>query len=90
MTTTKTKYGEYVHGDTVEYDDGTAIRYDRYTGNNGVKELVRVIVAGCEDNSGIYDHSTLPGGGYNSKCSCCYLGIPHSENYHRKRLEKAV
>lgn len=25
--------------------------------------------------------------GYHPKCSCCWLNIPHTENYHRASLE---
>lgn len=88
MIKTITKYGKFIHGQVV-YRDGVPIRYDKYISNDGVQELVRVIAAKTNDVSCVHDHSTLPGGGYDSKCSCCYLNITHSVDCHNKKLERA-
>lgn len=31
-----------------------------------------------------------PGAGYDAKCSCCYLGITHSEALHARRVNSAA
>lgn len=83
MLKTITKYGRFIHGDTKD-----CVRYDTYISNEGVKEIVRVIVNGPSDNSCVHDHSTLPGGRYNSKCSCCWLNITHSVDCHNERINR--
>ena len=51
----------------------------RPTGNSD-----SVMVSNLRDTSPIYKH--WQSGNYNSICSCCYLGIAHSEAKHTEAL----
>ena len=53
------------------------VRCDKYTLDfTGESVLGRVIVAGSEDSSQLFSDR------YDPACSCCYLGLSHSEKKH--------
>lgn len=80
------KYGV---AETLGYErteGGSYIREHRYTPNDGGRPVVeRVFCAGPDDASPM--HSTYPTG-YDSKCSCCYLNITHTDALHERRTGK--
>jgi hypothetical protein len=50
----------------------------------------RCMATGPGDISPRHNKSTYgPGAGYDRKCSCCYLGITHSEDKHRADVASA-
>jgi hypothetical protein len=57
--------------------DGSWVRFDQYeTGRR------QIFVTGSKDRSPVQV------GEYNQNCSCCWLGYPHSQNYHRESLSR--
>ena len=57
-------------------------RIERYTPNDGRPAVIeRRFSAGPDDTSG--PRSVYPSG-YDSRCSCCYLGFSHTEAAHEK------
>lgn len=59
-------------------------RTDRYTPHReGSKSVLeRRMADGPKDESA--PHAMYPNG-YDSRCSCCYLNIPHTENLHTRK-----
>lgn len=71
---------------TYKSDGRTTWRYDSFEPLPSVQgpcgeDLVMVL--GLQDRSPI--HTTYPRG-YDGRCSCCYLNIPHSRDLHLQRV----
>ena len=76
-TFTQCTYGTYEHG-VPYYNDRQWFRVDQWNGMSS-EGRDRLFAAGWHDDSPIYR------GGYNPKCSCCYLGFAHTELAHHAR-----
>lgn len=81
---------ELVYGTvTVGKFDGR-YRRDTYTRHeDGVSVPEPVFATGPADQSKPHNSAPCYGGEYNPKCSSCWLGFPHSEEYHREQVAKA-
>jgi len=71
-----TENGYYIHGET-EYKGGIWARHDVWYGNNGIISKQSVCAYNADDDSNIYR------GKYIYRCPCCYLNLPHTEEYHK-------
>uniref|UniRef100_A0A6M3IML6 Uncharacterized protein n=1 Tax=viral metagenome TaxID=1070528 RepID=A0A6M3IML6_9ZZZZ len=78
--------------ESYQYNGQTCFRYDRYIAPEAPDldgNLDRVFTTNTKDNSPIHNNMTYgEGAGYDPDCSCCFLGFPHSENYHKQSLER--
>ena len=70
--------GYYTHGKP-EYHGGIWRRPDTWNGNNGVNCLQSVCANGEDDDSNIYRGKCV------YACTCCYLNLLHTEEYHRSQ-----
>lgn len=77
----QTKYGKYVHQRTF-CSERTWFRLDLYICKDGTEGGVdRFFAASHDDMSPPHD-------GYDGKCSCCWLGFPHTSKAHELRITK--
>jgi hypothetical protein len=73
---------------TPYYGERSWFRRDKYipTGNYDL-----VFVIGPDDHSPIHKYGyEVNHAGYDARCSCCWLGFAHSEEYHEQAIIEAA
>lgn len=70
-------------------EGGTWRRLDRYISPTGAEEWTNPFCAGPDDFTPAaltYNGSPYRNAGYDARCSCCYLGFPHTVGAHTAAL----
>lgn len=91
MTATHDFNYVYGYGDIVRYtyNDRYYRRIDRYTPVDGSPPVLESHA--CVDRSDRSPiHDSWIGRGYDSRCSCCYLNISHTQNRHNQSIAEVV
>jgi hypothetical protein len=77
------EYGYFVIERWARGDGATVRRIERYHPNDGREPIVEwSFAASLKDVSPRHDKNH----GYNARCSCCWLGFTHTDDYHARAV----